>query len=327
MKLWNVSSGTYLHTLNGHDDGVYSLSFSPTGETLASGSHDSTVKFWDTSNGELIRTTISLPNDEWVSWLPELSRYVSSLQGDKYFGLRFGSALRPVYPLTYYRDELQVQSLEVVEQGVKASIDPRIWQLRWENMTNKSLWAFTLSFFIIPAFVLYFFLKKNADPMNTASLFFKETEWANMNSRSDDWLILNNSTRKASVWRWQDDQLTGHDAAKIVSARVKNMLIEKLYILYKDNQIPSDTLYQLKASLKTDVIPLSTRLLEQALQAGNCKRILDELEEPYIARSDPYSESKPIRDPTWFFGRDALLDDLPAALAQGQHVCLLGCVR
>ena len=72
------------------------------------------------------------------------------------------------------------------------------------------------------------------------------------------------------------------------------------------------------------MIPLAFRLLEQALHTDNCQQVLDELEEPYIVRSDPYLESKPIRDPNWFFGRGKLLQDLPVALAQGQHVCLLG---
>jgi hypothetical protein len=51
---------------------------------------------------------------------------------------------------------------------------------------------------------------------------------------------------------------------------------------------------------------------------------LRELEEPFVARTDPYDESRPISDPTWFFGRDDLLERLPAVLRQGQHVGLFG---
>jgi len=65
-------------------------------------------------------------------------------------------------------------------------------------------------------------------------------------------------------------------------------------------------------------------ILQVALVLDNCEGKLRELEEPYIARHDPYSESKPIQDPTWFYGRQELLTRLPLVLAQGQHVGIFG---
>jgi uncharacterized protein YjiK len=55
---------TLLHTLQSHTDEVQSVSFSPDGRTLASGSNDRTLKLWDVASGQLLRTLQSHGN--WV---------------------------------------------------------------------------------------------------------------------------------------------------------------------------------------------------------------------------------------------------------------------
>ena len=46
IKLWNVETRTEIRTLKGHNDAITSVSFSPEGKTLASGSNDKTIKLW-----------------------------------------------------------------------------------------------------------------------------------------------------------------------------------------------------------------------------------------------------------------------------------------
>jgi WD40 repeat protein len=45
--VWNLATGKVISTLTGHNSWVRSVSFSPDGKTLASGSHDKTIKVWN----------------------------------------------------------------------------------------------------------------------------------------------------------------------------------------------------------------------------------------------------------------------------------------
>ena len=55
IKVWELSTGTEIHTLTGHSDFVNSVTVSPDGKWLAS-VDTYTIKLWDLSTGEEIRT-------------------------------------------------------------------------------------------------------------------------------------------------------------------------------------------------------------------------------------------------------------------------------
>lgn len=51
VKLWNIATGTWAATLEGHSGRGHSVAFSHDSSVLASASCDRTVKVWDDATG------------------------------------------------------------------------------------------------------------------------------------------------------------------------------------------------------------------------------------------------------------------------------------
>ncbi|MEH2276030.1 MAG: hypothetical protein V7K40_14890 [Nostoc sp.] len=56
IKLWDVTTGAQIHTIQAHSCLVSSVAFSPDGKTIASGSSDNTIKLWDVGTAREIYT-------------------------------------------------------------------------------------------------------------------------------------------------------------------------------------------------------------------------------------------------------------------------------
>ena len=66
-SLWQLADRTYLYTLTGHEESVWSAALSPNGEILATGGGDRTTRLWRVADGTMLHT------------LEEPTRSVSSL--------------------------------------------------------------------------------------------------------------------------------------------------------------------------------------------------------------------------------------------------------
>ena len=55
-KIWDTQSGALVHTLGGHTDTVYAVSFSRDGKLIATSSWDNTARVWDAATGAALHT-------------------------------------------------------------------------------------------------------------------------------------------------------------------------------------------------------------------------------------------------------------------------------
>ncbi len=78
IRLWNMSDGKCIHTLEGHTDWVNSVCLSGDSLYALSGGRDNAVKLWDLDTGQCLRTFEG--HTGWVNsvCLSSDSRYVLS---------------------------------------------------------------------------------------------------------------------------------------------------------------------------------------------------------------------------------------------------------
>ena len=207
-------------------------------------------------------------------------------------------------------------------------IQPKWLRLWWNTSENKGAWFTAVVFAVVIGFVVFSAWRRRSDPLEIAREFFEQTGAQITESIRGRGLLLQPPGNKPAdlIVLWQEAQENSQAlVTEIVEKyRAKLQGRAKLYLVYKERGPESAVLQALRTQTGCDIIPLFSTMLEQAVLTGDSTRVLRDLEEPYLVRTDPYAESKPVLDPQWFYGRGELLQRLPAVLAQGQHVGLFG---
>jgi Cdc6-like AAA superfamily ATPase len=254
--------------------------------------------------------------------------YNSSHQGDEYAAIRFDNQLSPIYPLQYYRQELKRPNLEQALLLPQPIIKPQPIRLWWDRFEITWIWFGGVLFVFLTGATVTIILRKRSGPMEVAKQFFARAGFQGVEGVSRHVLLLHpRDDRMAGiVTLWQEGQSAPpeHLLSTKRNQREKRLGEVKLYAVYKGQGPSSSIIHTWREQLACEIIPLLSTILQKALATDDCERVLKELEEPYLARVDPYAESKPIHDPTWFYGRDELLKRLPSVLAQGQHIGIFG---
>ena len=94
VKLWDLTTGECLRTLEGHTDGVYAVAFHGE-DRAASGSRDGTIGLWDLSTGRAIRALAGHTyHVHSVSWSGDGRRLLSSSMDLRLWDVETGRCLR-----------------------------------------------------------------------------------------------------------------------------------------------------------------------------------------------------------------------------------------
>jgi glucose repression regulatory protein TUP1 len=76
IRVWDLRTGHLLERFEGHEKSVYSVSFSPDGQSIVTGSLDQTIRIWNLSP-ETVKILANPPNHEIK---PEVIRTMASRQ-------------------------------------------------------------------------------------------------------------------------------------------------------------------------------------------------------------------------------------------------------
>ena len=74
VRLWNIQNGSCIAVLSRHRDSVYSVSFSPSGEYLASGSLAGQLYIWNVKEGKHVKSFKGKGDIFEVAWNVEETR-------------------------------------------------------------------------------------------------------------------------------------------------------------------------------------------------------------------------------------------------------------
>ncbi len=118
LRLWDADTGEQVRTLEGHEDTVWSATFSKDGTQLLTSSYDKTARLWDVATGRLVTTFRG--HDDWVwsvAFSTDETRVVTASQdgsarvwdkstgeqiAEPFIGHRKGNRQTPIYTAAFH---------------------------------------------------------------------------------------------------------------------------------------------------------------------------------------------------------------------------------
>ncbi len=140
--IYDAETGEELDLLTGHTSSVNSVSFSPDGETLATGSSDETIRLWDTNTGSHIHTlTGHTDYVRSVSFSPD-GETLASGSRDKTIRLRDTNTGSHIRTLTGHTDYVRSVSFSPDGETLASGSSDRTVRL-WDVNTGSHIRTLT----------------------------------------------------------------------------------------------------------------------------------------------------------------------------------------
>lgn len=128
VRLWDVAAGQEVGELEGHSNDILTLTFSPNGQTLATGSLDATVLIWDAA---LLGAKLKPPAELPAEAVPERWAALAGDDGTKAFAAINDLAGAPKQALPFLKERLKPVSLDAKQ------IEKLIADLNSDNFATR----------------------------------------------------------------------------------------------------------------------------------------------------------------------------------------------
>ena len=134
LKIWDLKTGTQLHTLEGHTAGIWALAVTPDGKTAISTSQDNTLKVWDIERAVEIKTF----------WVGELLKSVAiTRDGKRALSVSYGHDCIKVWDL---ENGIELQTLERHQESIHTVVLTPDEKLAISGSTDSDLKVWNLEY-------------------------------------------------------------------------------------------------------------------------------------------------------------------------------------
>ncbi len=135
VEMWDVASGNFVRSFDGHTDRVLGVCFTAGGQRAVTGSWDGTVRLWDIAGGSCLRVFERLGGRVNAVCATTDGQWIISAGSDRVLRVWEVSTGRCVRVLEGHTDEVTSLSLSASGRRLLSSSDDhtiRQWELDWE---------------------------------------------------------------------------------------------------------------------------------------------------------------------------------------------------
>jgi WD40 repeat protein len=140
-------------TLTGHSDSVWSVAYSPNGQTLASGSWDNTIKLWNVKTGNLLQTLTGHSKDiNSVAYSPDGQTLASASNDNtiKLWNVKTGNLLQTLEGHSYSVNSVAYSPDGQTLASASGDTTIKIWDVKTGNLlqtlSGHSIWVNSVAY-------------------------------------------------------------------------------------------------------------------------------------------------------------------------------------